>query len=123
MAWIVISLTLLLAAPVAVSENTQPLTSRSHVYLSQATTGDRAIERRVYPDQEGLKKVFEIARGFELNSTTLNNVTLGQQSGDNVRTSDQEIQAQLSYRPSTRMSIFGELKLIAEQEDRDDDIR
>ncbi len=117
---IVIGLTLLLAAPVAVSENTQPLTPRSHVYLPQATTRERAIERRVYPDQEGLKKVLEIASGFELNSTTLNNVTLGQQSGDNVRTSDQEIQAQLSYRPSARMSIFGELKLIAEQENRDD---
>ncbi|MFQ5760235.1 MAG: alginate export family protein, partial [Acidiferrobacterales bacterium] len=113
---IVIGLTLLLAAPVAVSENTQPLTRRSHVYLSQATTGERSVD----PDQEDSKKVLEIGGGFELNGTTLNNVTLGQQSGDNVQMSDQEIQAELSYRPSTRMSIFGELKLIAEQEDRDD---
>jgi hypothetical protein len=90
------------------------------VHLSRATTGERSVGPPANADQQGSKKVLEIASEFELKGTTLNNVTLGQRSGDNVRMSDQEIQAALSYRASTRMSVFGELKLVAEQEKRDD---
>ena len=118
--WIVIGLTLLLSAPVAVSENAQSPTARSHAYLSQATTGERSVDPPVNPNREGPNKVLEIVSGFEFNVTKLNNVTLGQQSNDNVQMSDQEIQAAFLYRPSRLMSIFGELKLIAEQEKRDD---
>lgn len=118
-AGIFIGLTLLLTAPVALSETTEPLTPRAPIYLSQAPR-ERAVDRRVYRGTQRSKKVFTIASGFELIGTTLNNVTLGQQSDDNVRLSAEEIVVALLYRPSARISIFGDLKLIAEQVNRDD---
>lgn len=108
---IAVGVILLLLAPFAASVDTRPPIATSNVDLADPPAS---------VDPEHSKQVLEIDTGFEVNGTTLNNTSLGQRSGDNVQMSDQELQAALSYRPAARMFIFGELKLVAEQEERDD---
>ena len=67
-------------------------------------------------DPEAFGKPLELGGSLELVYEQLRNGAFGQQIGDDVRTSKQEIQLQLSYRASERLSALGEIKWRAEQQ-------
>jgi len=58
----------------------------------------------------------EFGGSLELVHEEMRNAAFGQRPGDDVRTSKQEIQLQLSYRANERLSALGEIKFQAEQQ-------
>ena len=67
-------------------------------------------------DLEASGGPLEFEGSLELVHEKMQNAAFGQRPGDDVRTSKQEIQLQLSYRANERLSALGEIKFQAEQQ-------
>ncbi len=67
-------------------------------------------------DVEPFEGRFRFNGEFEASRNEIENLSLGERARDDEQVTELEIQAAFSYRPSERLSVFAEIKLIGEDE-------
>lgn len=109
---------LLLFSPVCVNA-AAPADTGFDTHLSQVPTTERMLATPAPPARKDLalgRRPLEFEGSLELIREEMKSVAFGQRPKDDLRTSKQEIQLQLSYRASERLSALGEIKWQAEQQ-------